>query len=190
MALSGIVESLENKSILVTGCTGFLAKVFVEKVLRIQPHLKRLFVLLRAADDSSANQRFQDEVLGKEVFSILKCNHGTDFDSFILEKVYPIAGDISLENLGIKEPHTSEMMQREINVIIDSAATTKFDERYDVALGTNTLGAKYVLEFAKKCVKLEMLLHVSTGMDMKNVLTLATNLKLGDIHVHPSLTIE
>ncbi|RWR84729.1 putative oxidoreductase [Cinnamomum micranthum f. kanehirae] len=48
MALSGIVESLENKSILVTGCTGFLAKVFVEKVLRIQPHLKRLFVLLRA----------------------------------------------------------------------------------------------------------------------------------------------
>ena len=36
--------------------------------------------------------------------------------------------------------------------------------RYDVALATNALGAKYGCEFAKKCPNLKLLLHVSTGM--------------------------
>lgn len=35
--------------------------------------------------------------------------------------------------------------------------------RYDVALGLNTFGAINVLNFAKKCSKLKVLLHVSTG---------------------------
>ncbi|CAK9150537.1 unnamed protein product, partial [Ilex paraguariensis] len=34
---------------------------------------------------------------------------------------------------------------------------------YDVALGINTIGASHVLNFAKKCVKLKMLVHVSTA---------------------------
>jgi len=36
-------------------------------------------------------------------------------------------------------------------------------KRYDVALGINTFGAINVLNFAKKCVKPKLLLHVSTG---------------------------
>lgn len=35
--------------------------------------------------------------------------------------------------------------------------------RYDVALGINTLGVKHVLSFAKKCIQLKVLVHVSTG---------------------------
>ncbi|CBI28355.3 unnamed protein product, partial [Vitis vinifera] len=35
MELGSVVEFLENKSILVTGATGFLAKIFVEMILRI-----------------------------------------------------------------------------------------------------------------------------------------------------------
>ncbi|RWW64946.1 hypothetical protein BHE74_00027774 [Ensete ventricosum] len=39
--------------------------------------------------------------------------------------------------------------------------------RYDLALGINVLGAKHILEFAKRCLKLEMLLHVSTGTNLQ-----------------------
>ncbi|ANM70188.1 fatty acid reductase 7 [Arabidopsis thaliana] len=53
-------------------------------------------------------------------------------------------------------------MMQDIDIIISSAATTRFDERYDVALGINTFGAINVLNFAKKCVKPKLLLHVST----------------------------
>lgn len=40
-------------------------------------------------------------------------------------------------------------------------------KRYDVALGINTSGAINVLNFAKKCVKPQLLLHVSTGESFK-----------------------
>ncbi|KAF8403251.1 hypothetical protein HHK36_011352 [Tetracentron sinense] len=163
MELSGIVESLENKTILVTGSTGFLAKIFVEKVLRIQPYVKRLFLLLRAADSNSATQRLRNEVIGKEVFRVLRERHGVNLDSFIWDKVTPVPGDIACENLGVNDSDLRQEMCREIDIIVNIAATTNFDERYDVALGINTLGAKHVLDFAKKCPKLQMLLHVSTA---------------------------
>ncbi|URE32457.1 fatty acyl-CoA reductase [Musa troglodytarum] len=56
-----IAEFFKNKSILVTGSTGFLGKIFVEKVLRVQPEVKKLFLLVRAGDATSANQRVQTE---------------------------------------------------------------------------------------------------------------------------------
>ncbi|KAK4396743.1 Fatty acyl-CoA reductase 3 [Sesamum angolense] len=57
----------------------------------------------------------------------------------------------------------SEKMFQEIDIIVNSAATTKFDERYDVAFGINALGASHVRNFASKCSKLDTLLHVSTA---------------------------
>ncbi|XP_028550690.1 probable fatty acyl-CoA reductase 4 [Dendrobium catenatum] len=47
---SSIVQYLKDKSIFVTGATAFLAKIFVEKVLRVQPNVKKLFLLVRAKD--------------------------------------------------------------------------------------------------------------------------------------------
>ncbi|XP_077230912.1 alcohol-forming fatty acyl-CoA reductase-like isoform X2 [Tasmannia lanceolata] len=163
MDLGCILQSLENKSILVTGSTGFLAKIFVEKLLRVQPHVKRLFLLIRPTKDETAKQRLQNDVMEKEVFRVLREKYGKSFYSFIWDKVTPLAGDIAYENLGIEENSLKEEMWREINVVVNVAATTNFDERYDVSLVTNTMGAKHVLEFAKKCVKLDMLLHISTA---------------------------
>ncbi|KAI3938400.1 hypothetical protein MKW98_015299 [Papaver atlanticum] len=148
-----IVQSLENNIILVTGATGYLAKLFVEKLLRVQPNVKHLFLLLRAADASSPTQRLNKDknmVLG----SIL----------FISGKVTPIFGDVSLENLGIEDSDLEKKMHKEIYLVANFAATTNFNERYDVALAVNTMGAKHVLKFAEKCENLEMILHVSTEM--------------------------
>ncbi|KAI7756639.1 hypothetical protein M8C21_021390, partial [Ambrosia artemisiifolia] len=50
-----------------------------------------------------------------------------------------------------------------IDVVVNVAATTNFDERYDIALALNTFGAKNVLNFASQCVKIKLLLHVSTA---------------------------
>ncbi|XP_020592743.1 fatty acyl-CoA reductase 3-like [Phalaenopsis equestris] len=158
-----IAEFLREKSVLVTGSTGFLAKIFVEKVLRVQPSVKKLFLLVRASDGCSVEERFQNEVIGKELFDVLREKHGKDFDSFISDKVSAVAGDISYENLGIKDYGVREQLWKEVDIVVNVAATTNFYERYDVALGINVMGAKNVLEFAKQCRKIKMLLHVSTG---------------------------
>ncbi|KAL3580902.1 hypothetical protein D5086_018737, partial [Populus alba] len=135
----------------------------LEKILRVQPKVKKIYLLLRAADAKSASQRLQNEVIGKDLFRVLREKHGAGLHSFISEKVTPVPGDISHEDLGVKDSSLKDEIWREIDVMLNFAATTNFDERYDVALGINTLGALHVLNFAKKCVKIKMLVHVSTG---------------------------
>ncbi|KAI6685294.1 hypothetical protein NL676_031207 [Syzygium grande] len=163
MKLESVLQFLENKTILVTGGAGFLAKIFVEKVLRVQPNVKKLHLLLRAADAKSATQRLHSEVLGKELFRVVKEKYGPNFSSLISEKVTVVPGDITCEDLGVADLDLREQLWAQIDVIVNLAATTNFDERYDVALGVNTYGAKYVIEFAKKCSQLMVLVHVSTS---------------------------
>lgn len=163
MELGSIVQFLENKSILVTGATGFLAKIFVEKILRVQPNVKKLYLLLRASDTKSATQRLNNEIIGKDLFRVLKEKWGSNLNSFLSEKLTLVPGDISLEDLGLKDPILKEEIWSQVDVVVNLAATTNFDERYDIALGLNTFGAEYVLNFAKKCVKLKALVHVSTA---------------------------
>ncbi|XP_026395833.1 alcohol-forming fatty acyl-CoA reductase-like [Papaver somniferum] len=162
MELNSVVKSLENQCILVTGATGFLAKLFVEKLLRIQPNVKQLFLLVRAPNSASAAQRINNEVSG-EVFRVLREREGVRYATFISEKVTPVAGDISLENLGIDDSNLINKIRKEIDVVASFAATTKFDERYDDAIRPNTMGAKHVAEFSKKCEKLKLLVHPSTA---------------------------
>ncbi|KAL2541032.1 Fatty acyl-CoA reductase 3 [Abeliophyllum distichum] len=163
MELGSILHFLENRSILVTGATGFLAKIFTEKILRAQPNVKKLYLLLRAADSKSAMLRFNTEVISKDLFRILKEKLGGNLNSLISEKVIIVPGDITCESLGVKDLNLLEEMLKEVDVVVNLAATTNFDERYDVALGINTLGAKHVLDFAKNCAKLKVLVHVSTA---------------------------
>ncbi|KAA8550181.1 hypothetical protein F0562_001865 [Nyssa sinensis] len=163
MDLGSIIQFLEDKTILVTGSTGFVAKMLVEKILRIQPNVKKLFLLLRDTDTKSAAQRLNDEVMETELFRVLREKYGANFSSLISEKVLPISGDISCEHLGIKDFDLRKKMWREIDIIVNSAATTKFDERYDVALSINVFGVLHTLNFAKNCANIKMLLHVSTA---------------------------
>ncbi|CAL5011510.1 unnamed protein product [Urochloa decumbens] len=157
-----VVEYFRGKSILITGSTGFLGKVLVEKILRVQPDVKKLFLLIRANDVESAKQRVETEVTGRTIFHVLKEKHGNNFEDFIQEKVCPLAGDIVYENLGVDKAKLTEL-SKEIDIIVNGAATTNFYERYDVAFDTNVMGAKHICEFAKRCEKLKMLLHVSTA---------------------------
>ncbi|GLU19213.1 hypothetical protein SLE2022_354740 [Rubroshorea leprosula] len=163
MEIGSVLQFLENKSILVTGATGFLAKIFIEKILRVQPNVKKLYLLLRAADAKSAAQRMRNEIIGKDLFKVLKEKCGANFSSLISEKTTLVPGDITCEDLGLKDPTLVEEMCKELDVVVNLAATTNFDERYDVSLDLNTMGAKHVLNFAKKCVKLKVFIHVSTA---------------------------
>ncbi|CAH1452440.1 unnamed protein product [Lactuca virosa] len=163
MELGSIVDFLENKVVLITGATGFLAKIFVEKILRVQPNVKKLYLLIRAPDTESALQRFNTEAVAKDLFKLLKETHGENLQKFLSEKVTPVAGDITYEDMGIQDSTLKEEMWRDIDVVVNVAASTNFDERYDVALPLNTFGARYVMNFAKKCVNIKLFLHVSTA---------------------------
>ncbi|XP_010535677.1 PREDICTED: fatty acyl-CoA reductase 1-like [Tarenaya hassleriana] len=158
------VQFLHNKTILVTGASGFLAKVFVEKILRVQPNVKKLYLLVRAPDKEAAMQRLRSEVIEKDLFKVLRNDLGVEnLNKLVSEKVVPVPGDISVDDLGVGDSDLKQRMRKDIDVVVNVAATTNFDERYDVGLGINTFGALNVLNFAKSCVNPQLLLHVSTA---------------------------
>ncbi|KAG8655226.1 hypothetical protein MANES_04G019150v8 [Manihot esculenta] len=163
MELGSILQFLENKTILLTGVTGFLAKIFVEKILRVQPNVKKLYLLLRAADATSASYRFHSEVIGKDLFRVAKETLGANFDAIISKKIIVVCGDVFYGDLGIKDSSLREEMMNELDIVLNFAATTKFYERYDIAFGTNTIGPKNVICFAKTCLKVKLFVQISTA---------------------------
>ncbi|KAG5252648.1 fatty acyl-CoA reductase [Salix suchowensis] len=158
----GIVEFLQGKSYFITGATGFLGKALVEKMLRGVPEVGRLFLLIKGKDKEAAMKRLKSEIINAEVFKSLKAIHGNSYEAFMISKLVPVCGDVCSENLGIDAQTTNEIA-KEIDVIINSAAQTTWDARYDVAININTKGPARVLEFGKKCNKLRLFLHVSTA---------------------------
>ncbi|KAM7267109.1 hypothetical protein ACFE04_009275 [Oxalis oulophora] len=122
------------------------------------------------------------QVFAKDVFVLLRDKWGTNLNSFMAEKVVAVPGDISSENLGIEDFKVRQEMWKEIDIIINIAATTDFDERYDISFGTNTLGALHVLSFARQCTNMKMFLHVSTAFvgDLNEELMLEKPLYMGE----------
>jgi len=68
------------------------------------------------------------QVTDTELFSLLRDKYGEGFDLFIQEKVVPLAGDITNEGLGL-EPPTFDDLAKEMDVIVNIAATTNFYQR-------------------------------------------------------------
>lgn len=49
-----------GQSILLTGATGFLGKVFIEKILRSCPDVRDIFLLMRPKKGLSINDRLEE----------------------------------------------------------------------------------------------------------------------------------
>ncbi|KAL1204735.1 Fatty acyl-CoA reductase 2 [Cardamine amara subsp. amara] len=158
----GIISFLQGKKFLITGSTGFLAKVLIEKVLRMAPDVGKIYLLIKAKNKEAAIQRLKNEVLDAELFNTLRETHGASYLSFMLTKLIPVTGNICDSNIGL-QADSAEEIANEVDVIINSAANTTFNERYDVALDINTRGPGNIMGFAKKCKKLKLFLQVSTA---------------------------
>lgn len=59
-ACSRMVEYYAGKSVLITGATGFMGKVLVEKLLRSCPEVKALYLLVRPKAGQSMQQRVSE----------------------------------------------------------------------------------------------------------------------------------
>ncbi|KAF2289550.1 hypothetical protein GH714_037111 [Hevea brasiliensis] len=100
--------------------------------------------------------------LAKELFKCLQQAYGKSYQAFMLSKLVPVVGNVCESNLGLEED-LANLIASEIDVIVNSAANTTFDERYDVAIDINTRGPCHLMSFAKKCQKLKLFLQVSTA---------------------------
>ncbi|KAE8680068.1 hypothetical protein F3Y22_tig00111392pilonHSYRG00214 [Hibiscus syriacus] len=158
----GIENFLKGKVILITGSTGFLAKVLVEKILRSMPDVSKIYLMIRGKDMEDARQRLRKEIVDIELFKCVKQKHGKHYEAFMCSKLVPVVGDVGLPTLGIQEDLAVEIA-KDVQIIVNIAGDATFDQRYDVALQVNAMGPCNLLNFASKCKNIELFVHTSTN---------------------------
>lgn len=67
-----VIEAYQNRKVLLTGTTGFLGKVLLEKFLYALPMVSRIYVLIRAKKGSKINERLKREILDSPCFDRLR----------------------------------------------------------------------------------------------------------------------
>lgn len=157
-----VAQSLQGKNIFITGVTGFLGKVVVEKILREVPEIGRITLLIRGSKKLSAEQRMHQQVFGVPLFDSLKTLYGAGFQHFINSKVRLLEGDLTEHYFGLS-PLRFEQFAESIDLIINSAASVDFREPLDQALRINTLSLNNIIAAARRPNGYTLpVLHVST----------------------------
>lgn len=151
----------EGKCVLITGCTGFVGKVILEKILFALPQVQRIYTFVRTKKGSSVQERFQKEIIGSPCFDRLR-TIGIDFDGWVKEKVIPIGGDLLKRNLGLSPEDKNELINN-VDIILNSAASVDFNQRLDQAVQINTMGTLRVLKLAKACKHIKSFVQISTA---------------------------
>lgn len=154
--ITGVREFYRDKSVLITGGTGFMGKVLVEKLLRSCPDVATLYILMRPKGRLTVDQR-RCALLKAKIFDYLKNTQAKQLDKLVV-----IPGDIMAPDLGLSTSDR-ELLQREVHVVFHAAATVKFDEALKVSVTMNVRGTQTLLQLAKRMVKLQAFVHVSTA---------------------------
>jgi thioester reductase-like protein len=72
-----------------------------------------------------------------------------------LNKLVPICGDMTLNELGISQAE-QKILADSVSVVFHCAATVKFDEALKLSVGMNVMGTKRIVQLCHKMVKLEV----------------------------------
>ncbi|XP_037276118.2 fatty acyl-CoA reductase 1 isoform X1 [Rhipicephalus microplus] len=153
---SPIEHFFRDKAVFITGGTGFLGKILIEKLLRSCSGVKAVYVLLRAKDGIQPNDRLQ-EMFQCPVFSRLR-----EENPSALSKVVSVTGDILEPGLGLSEEDIAELVEN-VSIVYHSAASVRFDEPLRKAIDINVLGTRRVLELCHKLKNITAFVHVSTA---------------------------
>lgn len=153
--MSDIQEFYKNANILITGGTGFLGKLLVEKLLRSCDGVNHIYLLMRNKNGFTANERME-KYFEDQVFVRLRLEKPG-----YITKVSVIPGDMEGQNLNLINDD-KELIINSVNIIFHAAATVSFNQTLRVAVEVNLHGIRKIMELSKRMKNLKALIHIST----------------------------
>lgn len=156
MASKGIVEWYAGKTLFVTGATGFMGKVLLEKLLRSCPDIRCIYILCRSKRGFSPAARVT-EFTKLPLFDKLRKQNPS-----ALRKIIAVEGDLTIKDLGLSAEQKDRLIQ-EVEVVFNGAASLRLEAGMKTAIEHNTLGTLRVLELCKAMKKLQAFVHLSTA---------------------------
>ncbi|XP_016054584.1 PREDICTED: fatty acyl-CoA reductase 2 [Miniopterus natalensis] len=160
--MSSIAPFYGGKSILITGATGFLGKVLMEKLFRTSPNLKVIYVLVRTKAGQTLQQRVV-QILNSKLFEKVK-----EVCPNVHEKIRAIYADLNHNDLAISKEDMEELLSC-TNVVFHCAATVRFDDPLRRAMQLNVAATQKLLHMASQMPKLEAFIHISTAFSNCNL---------------------
>ncbi|XP_078052126.1 putative fatty acyl-CoA reductase CG5065 isoform X2 [Augochlora pura] len=154
--LTEIQSFYKGKNLFITGGTGFMGKVLIEKLLYSCTDVNKIYVLIRSKKGRSPEIRV-DEMFKLPMFERIRNQKPQT-----MKKVVALSGDVSLDHLGLTEAQL-EMLMDEIDVVFHCAATLRLEAKLTDAIEMNTIGTRRVLDLAKKMKRLKSFVHLSTA---------------------------
>ncbi|KAK9295142.1 hypothetical protein QLX08_010453 [Tetragonisca angustula] len=154
--LTEIQSFYKGKIIFITGGTGFMGKVLIEKLLYSCSDLNKIFILIRPKRGRTPEIRV-DEMFKLPMFQRIRKQKPE-----MLKKVKALSGDVGMKNLGLTDEQL-DILINETNIIFHCAATLRLESKLKDAIDMNTIGTKRVIELSKKMKKLKAFVHLSTA---------------------------
>ena len=131
------VRARRRDGVLLTGATGFVGTELLARYLQLTD--RRVFVLIRARDDTHARERLCET---------LRCALGAA-EPWI-ERVHALAGDITQPGLGL-DPDVGLDVAGSVSEIVHGAASVSFDLALEASRAINVQGTQRMLAFAELC---------------------------------------
>ncbi|XP_071644754.1 fatty acyl-CoA reductase wat-like [Temnothorax longispinosus] len=145
-----------GQSIFITGGTGFVGKVLIEKLLRSCSDISTIYLLIRSKRDKCPKSRL-DEMFEKPLFDRVK----KEVPNF-RKKIVPIIGNLVLEDFGLSESDNNTLINQ-VSIIFHLAANVRFNENIKSATIINVNATATILKLAKHMPNLKSFIHVSTA---------------------------
>ncbi|KAG5676201.1 hypothetical protein PVAND_006050 [Polypedilum vanderplanki] len=154
--LNSVQEFYKDKTIFITGGSGFMGKVLIEKLLYSCSDLKQIIILMRV-------KRGKNEMARVKEFEALPLfKRIMDEKPEVMKKILVVSGEICEKNLGMSDAHFQYVIDN-TNIIFHVAASVRFQAPLKSNIMTNLVATKEVLEIAKTVKNLTVMVHVSTA---------------------------
>lgn len=150
---SDIKSYYKNKTIFLTGATGFAGKSLIQRILQTC-QVANIYILLRPKRGQSFEERRQ-AYFNEDVF-----DHFDDREQ-CMSKIKAVEGDVTLPRLGLSDD-VYQTLCKTVNLVFHGAATIQLNGALRKTTMINVYGTQQVIELCRAMVNFDCFIHMST----------------------------